>query len=452
MVLTLAGGWAHGADPARERGEQAAARRPNLVLILADDLGYGDVGCYGCPDIRTPALDRLAAQGVRLTSFYANGPECTPTRTALLTGRYQQRVGGLECAIGLDNVGRYDDAVRLRARNDLGLPVAETALARLLQNAGYATALCGKWHLGYEPKFLPRRHGFDFAFGPLGGGTDYFHHREPGGRHILYQDDQPVKRDGYLTDLLTEEAVRFLRRPREAPFFLYVAYTAPHSPYQGPGDKKDEPVSEQEVNIGSRETYRAMVERLDHGVGAILQALDARGLADNTLVIFTSDNGGTARLGRNAPFSGAKGGLFEGGIRVPCLLRWPGVLPKGATSDQVALTMDLTASLVRLAGAEPPKGRPFDGMDLVRHLETKQPPAARTLFWRARRGDRTWHAVRDGALKYLSRRDGDAVQEHFVDLERDPAEKTDLAAERPADVNRLKMLLADWEKDVRPAR
>src|SRR5262245_60973580 len=168
------------------------ARRPNLLVILADDLGYGDLGCYGCPDIQTPNLDRLAAQGVRFTSFYANGPECTPTRTALLTGRYQQRVGGLECAIGLGNVGRYAAAIRLRKSNDFGLPAEESALPRLLKQAGYTTAVCGKWHLGYEARFLPLRHGFDYAFGPLGGAVDYFHHREPDGEPMLYQNDQPV--------------------------------------------------------------------------------------------------------------------------------------------------------------------------------------------------------------------------------------------------------------------
>src|SRR3954452_16842812 len=212
---------------------------PNVVLILADDLGYGDLGCYGCPDVRTPNLDRLAPPGVRFTSFYSNGQECTPTRAALLSGRYQHRVGGLECAIGIGNVGRYDDADRLARGHDLGLPADRSELARLLKAAGYTTAITGKWHLGYEPKFLPPNHGFDESFGPLGGGVDYFYHTEPGGGPMLYQDGRPVRRDGYMTDLITAEAEGVIRCPHDRPFFLYVPYTAPHSPFQGPLDRPD---------------------------------------------------------------------------------------------------------------------------------------------------------------------------------------------------------------------
>jgi arylsulfatase A-like enzyme len=214
-------GWATAAEP---------ARRPNIVLLLADDLGYGDLGCYGCKDIQTPTLDQLAARGVRLTSFYANGPECTPTRAALLTGRYQQRIGGLECAIGTGNVGRYDDAIRLRQHNDLGLPVEEVSVARLLKEAGYATSICGKWHLGYDDKFAPNRHGFDHAFYCLGGGMDYFHHVEntPAPQTMLRLNGKVIDRPGYFTDLIAEEAIRFIQKHHEKPFFLYVPFTAPH--------------------------------------------------------------------------------------------------------------------------------------------------------------------------------------------------------------------------------
>jgi N-acetylgalactosamine-6-sulfatase len=194
-----------------------------------------------------------------------------------------------------------------------------------------------------------------------------------------------------------------------------------------------------------------MVERLDHGVGAILQALDGRKLADDTLVIFTSDNGGT-RMARNAPFSGAKSTTFEGGIRVPCIARWPGRLPPGTASDQAAITMDLTASIVRLAGAEPPNDRPFDGLDVLRLAEAKEKPVPRTLFWRFRRSENTWKAVRDGSLKYVSHRDGDKEQEYLFDLERDPGEKEDLLARRKEDGARLKELLSSWEREVRANR
>lgn len=409
---------------------------PNIVLILADDLGWGDLGRG------TPAIDRLAAEGVRFTRFYSNGAECTPTRTALLTGRYPQRVGGLECAIGNGNVGRYDDAIRLRERNDLGLPASESALARLLRGTGYATAVVGKWHLGYEPKFFPEHHGFDSWFGPLGGGVDYFHHTEPDGTPMLFRDGRPVRREGYLTDLLADEAVAFLRRPHDRPYFLYLPFTAPHLPGQGPDDRRDRPLTESEWNRSTPATYATMIERLDRSVDRVLKAIDP----SRTLVIFTSDNGATS-VGSNGSFAGRKGTLYEGGIRVPCIVRWPGVLPAGAASDRLSCTMDLTASLVRAAGARP--DRPFDGREMLADLAAEP----RTLFWRHRRGAVTWRAVREGPLKYLTRSDGGRiVEERLFDLVADPGEKADLMAARGADAERLRTLLSAWEGEVRPAR
>ncbi|MBM4026617.1 MAG: DUF229 domain-containing protein, partial [Planctomycetes bacterium] len=386
---------------------------------------------------------------VRFTSFYSNGPECSPTRTALLTGRYQHRVGGLECAIGTGNVGRYDDAIRLRETRDLGLPASETSIARMLKSAGYATGVCGKWHLGYEPKFFPANHGFDHWFGPIGGGMDYFHHRESTGERALYLNGRPVDREGYVTDLISEESVRFSGRNARRPFFLYVAYTAPHTPYQGPNDRPPDYLRESDYNKGTRDTYIAMVERMDDGVGAILQALRDHGIADNTLVIFMSDNGAT-KIGRNAPFSGNKGNVFEGGIRVPCVARWPGVLAPGTISAQACLTMDFSPSIVRAAGASSP--RPFDGIDILRHVEAGGPVQQRTLFWRLRRGDWTRKAVRDGAMKYIVLDNAGKVQEHLFDLAADPQEKNDLCAGRPETVSRLQGLLKAWEDEVRPSR
>jgi N-acetylgalactosamine-6-sulfatase len=431
--------------------------RPNVVVLLADDLGYGDLGCYGCRDIRTPNIDRLAAQGVRFTNFYANGPECTPTRAALLTGRYQQRVGGLECAIGVGNVGRYDDAIRLAKQNDLGLPPEEGALPRLLKRAGYATALCGKWHLGYEEKFAPDRHGFDHAFYCVGGGMDYFHHVEEvaGFPPVLRLDGRPVRRQGYFTDLVAEDAVRFLRANRDRPFFLYVPFTAPHAPFQGPGDGRPDPLPADsplwKQGKAPPAVYASMVERLDEAVGKVLGELDGLKLAANTLVVFMSDNGGTASA-RPTPFAGIKGSTFEGGIRVPCVVRWPGVLPARAVTDQVAITMDLSASIARAAGAGPPKGRPFDGIDVLGRLRQGQPLLRRTLFWRARRGDRTWWAVREGSLKYVARQDGGRRVEYLLDLAHDPGEKNNLLARSAEDAARLRRLLAEWEAEVRPRR
>jgi len=430
----------------------SAAERPNVVLILADDMGYGDLGCYGCPDIRTPNIDSLARQGARLTSFYANGPECTPTRTGLMTGRYQQRVGGLECALGIGNVGRYDDAIRLASQHELGLPVERSVLARALKDAGYATAICGKWHLGYERKFLPLKHGFDYAFGPLGGAVDYFRHHEPGGGEetMLYLNDQPLKRDGYMTDLIADEACAFLKRTQQ-PFFLYVPFNAPHSPFQGPKDGGQPAVTAENMNRGSRGKYVEMVEHLDWCVGRILKTLEEAKASENTLVIFTSDNGGPQHS-RNEPFSGRKGTTYEGGIRVPCILRWPGKLTAGSESQQVGITMDLTASILSLAGAKPLADQPLDGMNIVDHVRQRTADVARTLFWRQRRGENTWRGVRDGNLKLVSQQTAMKREEWLFDLGSDPAEKKNLAVTQTDEMRRMQELLAKWEAEVMPTR
>lgn len=444
--------WVVMAAMAWGAGVVSAERPPNIVLLLADDLGYGDVGCYGCPDIRTPAIDRLATQGVRFTQFYANGPECSPTRTALMTGRYQHRVGGLECAIGTGNVGRYDDAIRLRETHDLGLPVQETSVVTMLRQAGYRTVCFGKWHLGYEPKFSPIAHGFNAYFGPIGGGVDYFHHTEWDGTPMLYLNDKPVKREGYMTELIAGEADRFLRENEgDAPFFLYVPFTAPHTPYQGPADRTDTPVLQEHWNDGTRANYMAMVEALDGAIGRLLSTLERRRLAGSTLVICASDNGGT-RIGRNAPFSGYKSGLMEGGIRVPCIVRWPGRIAPDTVCDVPSMTMDLTVSMVSAAGARAPEGRTFDGIDLLKLVATHEEPPARALFWRQRRGDLTWRAVRDGDTKYIARTDDGKTEEMMFNLAADPGEHHNVVASRVDQAEHMRQLLEDWEQEVKPVR
>lgn len=436
----------------------AAQTRPNIVLIVADDLGYGELGSYGGDTSITPNLDRLAAEGVRLTEFYANAPECTPTRAALLSGRYQHRVGGLETAIGIGGAGRYEDAAALAERGELGLPPDRSVLASALRDAGYRTAMMGKWHLGYEPEFRPRSHGFEYSIGPLGGGVDYFHHTEPVGEFLggmlagdrdFYRNGEEHRREGYyLTDLITDEAIAWLNQQTDAhPFFLYLPYTAPHTPYQGPDDYRPERTTSEEFNQGTRETYLEMVRSLDEGIGRILERLQEDGLAINTLVIFTSDNGPTG-LGRATPFSGNKGSVYEGGLRVPAIVRWPGRLRPGTTSAQTAITMDLTASILRIAGAAPP-ARGLDGIDIVRHLEEGRPDEPRTLFWRIRRGPHDRQAVRDGDLKYMRiSRGGEQVEEHLFDLAADPAEQRNLLATRSADANRLRGLWQAWEEET----
>jgi N-acetylgalactosamine-6-sulfatase len=430
-------------------------KKPNIVFILADDLGYGDLACYGRQDIKTPVIDGIASEGVRFTNYYANGPECSPTRTAFLTGRYQHRVGGLECAIGTGNIGRYDDAIRLRESNDLGLPVEETSIARMLKNAGYATAITGKWHLGYEPKFAPHLHGFDHAFYCIGGGMDYFHYLDNLAGYNLFLNGNPVRREGYFTDLATDEAAKFIEKHANEPFFLYVPYTAPHSPFQGPDDYRPDPLPLDsplwEQGKAPPHVYVAMIEHIDKCIGRILKVLDEKGLTGNTVVIFCSDNGGTGSA-RNAPLSRTKGSTFEGGIRVPAMARWPGVIPRGVVSNQVCITMDFSASIVRIAGATVPPGRQLDGLDILRLVETGQPPRKRTLFWRARRGGQTWWAVRDGDLKYIRCKDKGTADEYLFDLNEDIGERHNLLETRRNEVRRLKALLADWEKQVQHSR
>lgn len=436
----------------------AAPARPNFVILLADDLGYRDIGCYGVKDIQTPAIDQLAAKGVRFTDFYANGQECSPTRTAFMTGRYQQRVGGLECAIGTGNVGRYDDAIRLRETHDLGLPVGETSLARILKDAGYATAIVGKWHLGYEDKFAPNRHGFDYALYCVGGGMDYFHHVEepPATDHVLRLNGKTEKREGYFTDIVADEAERYIAANRDKPFFLYLPFTAPHAPFQGPDEKQPAPLPKEsprwQQGKAPPAVYRAMIERMDQAIARIVGSLEKNGVAERTLVVFMSDNGGTASA-RPTGLRDIKGTTFEGGIRVPCIARWPGVLPENVTTRQVAITMDITASIVQAAGAKVPSGRTFDGIDVLAMLADRKPEVARTLFWRGRRGDSTWRSVREGSLKYVYRTvAGKTTVEGLFDLDADTAEQKDLKASRPKDVARLRETLAAWEKQVAPIR
>jgi arylsulfatase A-like enzyme len=440
--------------------QESAARhqRPNILLIVADNLGYGDLSCYGCPDIRTPNIDRLATQGVRFTNFYSNGPECSPTRTALLTGRYQQRVGGLECALGSGNVGRYDDAIRLAEQGQLGLPPEQSTLIHALKAAGYRAVGLGKWHLGYEPHFLPPRHGFDYFLASLGGTIDYFYHNEPDGTPVLYENERPVRRDGYFTDLITDGAVTFLRgQPREEPFLLYLPYTAPSAPLQHPDIKPDRPKvstawDSSDWQVGTRDVLRLMIQRLDQGVGRVLQALDETGRAGNTLVIFCSDNGAYPIAASNAPFRGHASELFEGGIHVACMARWPGVLPRGAVDDRPVMTFDLTASILAAAGVAAPAERPLDGVDVLGQIAAGRPPAPRVLYWRARRANRTWRAVREGDWKYVSRTDDEGFSEWLFDLSQDPGETENLLANAPADAERLKQLLIAWEREVQPAR
>ena len=383
-------------------------------------------------DIRTPHLDRLAEDGVKLTDCYANDPVCSPTRAAFITGRYQQRVG-------------FERAIA-PWETEVGLPVAETSIARMLKDSGYATALFGKWHLGYKKEFGPNAHGFDEFFGFLSGNIDQYSHKERTGPADLYENTRPVEKEGYLTDLLTDRAVQFIHRHRDKPFFMYVSYGAMHWPWQRP-DTPDDIRTLATWFDGNREDYARMFERVDQSIGKIREAIDRQGLTNNMLVIFTSDNGGDY-LSRNSPLFHRKATVWEGGIRVPGLVAWPGTLPAGKTSNQVVITMDFTATILSAAGAKPPAGRVLDGIDILPILAGRKTPRERALFWRKTRtvedGGRIQKAVRKGDWKYIS----DNGTELLFNLKQDIAERDDVHWRHPEKFSELRALVKTWDQEM----
>jgi arylsulfatase A-like enzyme len=415
-----------------------AQQRPNVVFILADDLGYGDLSCYGRPDYDTPELDALASQGLKFTSNYSAAPVCTPTRCAFITGRYPQRLPvGLEEPLG-------------RASPEVGIPNGHPTIATRMRGAGYATALIGKWHLGWKPEFNPTRHGFDEFFGALSGALDYFTHVAPdaGGESVpdLWENETRIERDGYLTDLFTDRAIDYVTRPHDKPFFLSLHYTAPHSPWEGPDDSGVDHAGHgvgPMTDGGSLGAFAKMMLSMDANIGRLLEALDRAGLARNTVVIFTSDNGGE-RYSYQWPFSFQKLYLNEGGIRVPAIVRWPGVVAPNGVTDQPAITMDWTATILALAGATPDPRYSLDGESLLPTLRGEREVYERALFWRTR----TREGARIGDWKYL--KDGD--DERLYDLAVDVGEKTDLKTKQPAAFTRVKGRYDAWAGEMLPRR
>jgi arylsulfatase A-like enzyme len=411
--------------------------RPNIVFILADDLGWGDLSCYGRPDYRTPNLDLLAAQGTKFTDAYSASAVCTPTRCGYITGQYPGRFKiGLEEPLPASN----------RA---VGLEPGQPTIASLLKQSGYDTALIGKWHLGFRPEWGPNAHGFDEFFGILAGAGDYFLHTNGFGERDLYENLTPVDRNGYLTDLLTERAVSYVKKPRSAPFFLSLQYTAPHWPWQGPKggekvtfrDKESEPVTM--AAGGSLKLYAEMMKSLDEGVGRVMKAIRAAGADKRTLVIFTSDNGGE-RFSYEWPFSGRKGDLLEGGIRVPAIVRWPGVVPANRVTQQMAITMDWTATMVAAAQTDATLRRSLDGIDLLPVIKGTSPVRDRTFFWRIYDQD----AVREGKWKFF--RNGDVRR--LFDLSLDQHEQADFSKQHPEVLQRLMAQFEKWNQEMLPRR
>jgi arylsulfatase A len=408
--------------------------RPNVVLIMTDDVGYGDFGVYGAPDIRTPNIDRLARQGIRFTDFYSNGPTCTPTRAGFISGRYQQRAV-LERPLG--GATTVDSS--------LGLPATGRSLPQMLKNAGYATALIGKWHLGYQKQFSPNAHGFDYFYGFKSGYIDYYEHTDGAGKPDFFENETPITVSGYSTDLITERSVKFIAEHKGEPFFIDVAYNAAHWPYQPPNAPSHARDNARHLTpfdsaTSTRAEYAAILERADQGVGTILRALDSLGLRRNTIVIFTNDNGGEW-LSRNTPFFHHKFTVWEGGIRVPAIIRWPGHIAPGRVTSQVGLTMDLHASILAAAGVNAPS-KQLDGINLFPILEGRAPVTKRTLFWRVT-GNRPQTAVRSGDWKLVV--DGRPL---LFNLKTDPGERTNLVGRRSDIAKALMAELSAWQQEV----
>ena len=424
-------------------------QRPNIIFIVADDLGYADLGCYGGRDASfgpvSPVLDSLAAGGLKLTQGYSNSPVCSPTRFALMTARYQYRLRGAA-----------EEPIRTatRGNDQLGLPPSHPTLPSLLKEAGYRTALMGKWHLGYPPHFSPLKSGYEEFFGPMSGGVDYFTHCGANGVHDLWMGEEEKQEFGYLTDLITDYSVDYIERMAEGaktgtPFFLSVHYTAPHWPWETRDDEalahelRDSKQAIYHLHGGNVDSYRRMIHHMDEGIGRILRTLRERDLERDTLVVFTSDNGGE-RFSDNWPLVGGKMDLTEGGIRVPWIAHWPAVIPAGSTSTQQCLTMDWSATMLALGGAQAAADYPWDGQSLVPLLADPHWQQERPLFWRMNhRGQR---AMRQGDWKYL-RVDG---VDYLFNLSNDERERANLAPIQP---ERLQAMVAAWEawNDSMPA-
>lgn len=420
-------------------------RPPNFIVILVDDLGYGDTGVYGSTRNDTPHINQLAHEGLRFTDFHSNGPMCTPTRAALLTGRYQNRLGpAFESPLGAD---------------DKGMPLEQVTLAEALGDAGYVSGAYGKWHLGRFPPWLPTSQGFDEFWGLGSGDGDHHSHMDRSGRKDWWHNEESQMEVGYTAELITDHSIDFIERNKDRPFFLYMPHLAIHFPWQGPGDEGYRVEGRDYNNLTKLGYFEAdkdpsgkvkeMVEAVDRSVGRIVEAVKANGLAENTLIVFTSDNGGYLtyqggyhNISSNGPLRGQKTEVYEGGIRVPAIAWWPGHIEPGV-ADDLAASFDLFPTFLKLAGLNERSDLKLDGADLTARLLDGEPVPARTLFWRMR--DR--RAVRQGPWKLVAL--GAAAPELY-NLENDIGETTNVADEQPEIARGLIADLERWEADVTP--
>ena len=416
---------------------------PNLIFILADDLGYADLGCTGARDAAnqpvnvSPRLDAMAAQGLRCTRGYSNSAVCSPTRFALATGRWQYRLRG----------AAEEPLPSVHGDKVLGLPPSHPTLPSLLRDAGYATALVGKWHLGYPPHFGPRMSGYEEFYGFHAGGADYFAHCDPRGRPDFWENETAIEEDGYLTDLLSKRATDFVNRQSpDKSFMLSLHYSAPHWPWLTRDDREESARIGgigRHTDGGSLATYLRMIHHMDEGIGWVMDALQGQGLADNTLIVFTSDNGGE-RFSNNWPFVGQKMDLLEGGIRVPLLARWPDRIRAGSVSDTPNLTMDWTATFLAAAGVAAHPDYPLDGMDLLPLFADTQWNPERDLYWRMKH--REQRALMRGSFKYL-RVDG---VEYLFNLDNDARERANLRDREPQRLAELRTAWETWNASIPP--
>lgn len=416
-----------------------SGRKPNVLFIMADDLGYADLSCYGRRDYKTPVLDRLAAQGMKFTHAYANSAVCTATRVALITGRYQYRLPvGLHEPLGA---------------GDVGLPSSDEQpnMPSLMRDAGYRTSLIGKWHMGGLPKYGPLKSGYDEFWGLRGGGVDYFRHGF-NGNVDLWDGDTKVDEVGYTTDLLADATIRTLeRRARDKqPFFISLHFTAPHWPWEGPDElgrsesdhiaQSNDPAAFMHYDGGTLATYAAMMKSLDSNIGRVLSRLAELGMERDTIVVFTSDNGGE-RFSDTWPFTGKKTELLEGGIRVPVIVRWPGVVMPGTESTEQIMSMDWLPTFVAAGGGRQSEAFPSDGVDLAPALLGGGLPE-RTLFWRFK--NKNQKAARRGSYKYLSINGN----EFLFDVVRDPLERANLKNRLPEIFADLKGAFHSWDAEM----
>lgn len=424
----------------------ADSRPPNLLLIVSDDLGYADLGCFGGRDTKTPHLDRLAAGGIRATHFYVTAPACTPSRGSILTGRYPQRNGLYEMIRNdLVNYGhRYTEAeYAISPEMTLGMDLQEITIAQALKKKGYATGMIGKWDGGRAKRFLPLQRGFDFFHGFANTGIDYWTH-ERYGIPSMFRGNERIKEEGYSTDIFRREALHFVKSNSNQPFFLYLAFNAPHSASNL--EKDSYQVPEKYLNLypglnpkDKRTKYMAMVSCMDDAIGEILSTLKALNLEENTLIMFLSDNGG-AGASDNGPLRGGKAGLFEGGIRVPFIARWPGKIPPNTTSSEFLSTLELFPTLLSAARAKKPSGVTLDGFDMLPALAGKAKSQRIEMFWEWR-GEK---AVRVGDYKWLETEKTSGL----FHLQKDPGEKHDISVPNPNVATDLKNRFRQWRKEM----